>query len=163
MKKFRIRNWFLVDDLYEELACVLLLTNIHRLAPQLEAFPKPTATITDLNLLSTKFQTKRTYIIQLCLGSSSGSNSGQGLWIRIHFLRIRIQLFFSTRIRIYCRCGSSFLKLQCDFKLSFEKSKYKFFPLEPHSECDLDQKGILKKIFLYTKIKKRTPLIKIRY
>ena len=97
------------------------------------------------------------YIIQLCLGSSSGSNSGQGLWIRIHFLRIRIQLFFSTRIRIYCRCGSSFLKLQCDFKLSFEKSKYKFFPLEPHSECDLDQKGILKKIFLYTKIKKKNP------
>jgi hypothetical protein len=32
---------FLVNNLYEELACVLLLSHIDRLAPQLEAFPEP--------------------------------------------------------------------------------------------------------------------------
>ena len=36
------------------------------------------------------------------------------LWIRIHFWRIRIQLFFSTRIRIQLYS----IKLQCDLNLA---------------------------------------------
>ena len=40
-----------------------------------------------------------------------------GLWIRIHYLRIRIQLFF------HCRSGSSFTKLRRGFelKLAYEE------------------------------------------
>ena len=41
-------------------------------------------------------------------GTETGPILGAGLWIHIHFLRIRIQLFFSMRIRIqqvFYKCG----------------------------------------------------------
>ena len=38
-------------------------------------------------------------------------SDNSGLWIRIHFLRIRIQLFF------HCGSGSSFTKLRRGFEL----------------------------------------------